>query len=561
MSRTFLRAGRGFRYLTFLLGSATGSVSFRSWPGFLTCAGAWAVVLTALTFAGTAAALEGQRLLTGLTAEAGPEGVVLVWTVDETRADRIAGFSCVYRTPAHLRLRVDGVVPCERIPAQARGSTIAGLPEYGEYDFELVADEAPGGPGIPWPLRALRVQGVVTEALAGPAGPGRAVTGAGPLVESCDRDDGTSETTATLPWRLDDIVSAAHLTHYPRRGWSAGGDAAAPPDWPEPLSMSDLTDRTSDDTKFLRQELIEAGADAEKIAAVISSAEFEPVLAQAAAGTKALLRTGPDGTRELRLHSSYPFGADYVFEAKHAVPGWGDADHHVVSTKLWHRVDCPPPKRPNATHNVALALSDDAGDKRRLTHSGYGWWTVAPVGLFPERIVATKAGLSYGEAAPLPPEAPASWRGRLSGHLFWDKRRFAVAGEVVLTLEGAGSAAQLAGRIENVALTPLDLGTLQPESGPPLHWRSLLLRAAPMREGAWSGAALSDARNPSGALGNMPGAEAFRGDWRADAYGPDAGEVAGRLRLWTPLAAEADPIADWPEQLLLVAGFGAVRTQ
>ena len=327
MSRTFLRAGRGFRYLTFLLGSATGSVSFRSWPGFLTCAGAWAVVLTALTFAGTAAALEGQRLLTGLTAEAGPEGVVLVWTVDETRADRIAGFSCVYRTPAHLRLRVDGVVPCERIPAQARGSTIAGLPEYGE-------DDAPGGPGIPWPLRALRVQVVVTEDLAGPAGPGRAVTGAGPLVESCDRDDGTSETTATLPWSLDDIVSAAHLTHYPRRGWTAGGDAAAPPDWPEPLSMSDLADRISDDTKFLRQELIEAGADAEKIAAVIASAEFEPVLAQAAAGTKALLRTGPDGTRELRLHSSYPFGADYVFEAKHAVPGWG------TPTITWRRQNC-----------------------------------------------------------------------------------------------------------------------------------------------------------------------------------------------------------------------------
>ena len=96
---------------------------------------------------------------------------------------------------------------------------------------------------------------------------------------------------------------------------------------------------------------------------------------------------------------------------------------------------------------MALALSDDAGDKRRLTHSGYGWWTVAPVGLFPERIVATKAGLSYGEPAPRQPKAPASWRGRLNGHLFWDKRRFAVAGEVVLTLEGAGSATQLAGRV------------------------------------------------------------------------------------------------------------------
>ena len=59
----------------------------------------------------------------------------------------------------------------------------------------------------------------------------------------------------------------------------------------------------------------------------------------------------------------------------------------------------------------------------------------------------------------------------------------------------------------------------------------------------------------------MPGANAFRGDWRAAAYGPAAREVAGRLRLWTVLAAGADPVTDWPEQALLVAGFGASRTQ
>ena len=179
----------------------------------------------------------------------------------------------------------------------------------------------------------------------------------------------------------------------------------------------------------------------------------------------------------------------------------------------------------------------------------------------PERIVATKAGLSYGEAAPMPPEAPASWRGRLSGHLFWNKRRFAVAGDVVLTLEDAGGVARLSGRIDNFVLAPLDLETLQPKSGPPLPWRSLLLHAALAQEGAWSGVAVADAQDPTGAPADMPGADAFRGDWRAAAHGPAAGEVAGRLRLWTPLAVGADPTTDWPGQALLVAGFGAVRTQ
>ena len=446
---------------------------------------------------------------------------------------------------------------------EARARIIAGLPEYGEYDFELVAAEAPGGPGIPWPLRALRVLVTVTEDLAGPAGAGRAVTGAGPLVESCGHDDGTAETAPSLPWRLDDIVSAAHLTHYPHRGWTAGGDAAAPPDWPEPPSMSELIGRAGrGDTSSLRQALIEAGADAEKIAAVIARAEFEPVLARAAAGTKGVAahRAGRRPRAAAALQLSVRRRLRVRGEARRARLGRRPTTPRRRA-ELRHRVDCPPPKRPNATHHVALALSDDAGGGRRLAHSGYGWWAVEPVGMFPERIVATKAGLSRGDPAPLPPEAPASWRGRLSGHLFWNKRRFAVAGEAVLALEGAGGAARLSGRIDNIALAPLDLGTLRPETGPPLPWRSLLLHAAPARDGAWSGAALADARNPPGAPANMPGAEAFRGDWRASAYGPAADEVAGRLRLWTPLAAGADPVTEWPGQALLVAGFGAARAQ
>ena len=540
-------------------------MSLRSWPSLLSRVSASAAALAVLVFATPALAQEGSRLLTGLTAEAGPDGVALAWTVDEARADRITGFSCVYRTPAHLRLGVGGVVPCEpvRSPAEARGRIIAGLPEYGEYDFELVADEAPGGPGIPWPLRALRVGVTVTVDLAGPAGAGRAVTGAGPLVESCGPDDGAGESADPRPWRLDDIVSAAHLTHYPGRGWSAGGDAAAPPDWPDPPPLPELIAEAGLDAAPVRQAMTGAGADAgaaADAAAAIADARFEPVLARAAARTKALLRTGPGGARELRLHSSYPFGADYVFESRHAVTGWGDAGHPAAWAELRHRENCPPPGRPSATHDVALAQSDDAGDGRRLAHSGYGWWAVAPVGMLPERIVATKAGLSWGDPAPLPPEAPASWRGRLGGHLFWDRRRFALAGEVVLTLERTGGAARLAGRIDNIVLAPLDRETLQPAAGPSLPWRSLILYAAPAQEGAWSGAVSAGTRNPPGAPGNMPRANAFRGDWRAAAYGPDAGEVAGRLRLWTPLAAGADPITDWPEQAVLVAGIGASRT-
>ena len=158
---------------------------------------------------------DAPRLLTGLTAEAGAHGVVLAWEVDESRAHRIAGFTCVYRTPGHLKTGVSGAVLCgPDSPAAAGGRTVTGLPEYGEYLFEVVAETAAGA-GIPWPERALHVTVAVTQELAGP--PGTAVTGAGPLVESCGPDDGE----AGSPWRLDQIVS--RRAPEPPAGGGLGG--------------------------------------------------------------------------------------------------------------------------------------------------------------------------------------------------------------------------------------------------------------------------------------------------------------------------------------------------
>ncbi len=531
-------------------------------------AGTWAAAcLLGLAAPGLAAAPAAAdstaRLLTGLTAEAGPAGVRLAWTVDESRAGRIAGFSCVYLSPAHLKLGVAGTVPCgsEDSTSMARTRTVAGLPEYGEYLFEVVAEEAPGGPGIPWPERALHVRVTVTEALAGPAGPARAVTGAGPLVEGCGPDGDAR------PWRLDETVSAAHLTHYPGRGWSPAGDPAAAPEWPDPTPIAALIRDAGLDPAPIREALSGTGTDSAALARTLGDARFEAALARAGAGTKALLRPAPDGGHELKLHSSYPFGAAYRFEDRHAVPGWGRAGHPAAWPGLWNRVDCPPPGAPGATHDVALALSDAAGDGRRLAHSGYGWWAVAPVGLFPGRIVATQGGLSFGApVSGMPageaPEAGARWTGRLAGHLFRDRRRWAVAGEVSLWLLPGGGAPRLAGRVENLILTPMDAKSLEPAAGPDARLPALVLGAGNRTQGAgpdgaWSGALTL--KTAGDALDGVPAAGAFRGDWLAALHGPGGAEAAGRLRLWTPLPAGADPVTDWPRQAVLVAGFGAAR--
>ena len=530
-------------------------------------AAACLVGLAAPGFAGAATAQDAPRLLTGMGAEAGPAGVRLTWAVDESRADRIAGFTCVYRTPGHLETGAPGSVACapEPSPAGARALTVAGLPEYGEYLFELVALTGPG-PGIPWPLRALQARVAVTEELAGAASPGRAVTGTGPLVESCR----PAATASRRPWRLDEIVSAAHLTHFPGRGWGPAGDPAAPPEWPEPTPLPALVAAAGLDAGPVRQALAGEGMDREALARTLADERFAGAVARAGLGTKALLRRGRDGGHELRLHSSYPFGDDYAFGAAHAVPGWGDDAHPALRPALWNRTDCPPAGRPNAIHDVALALADEAGGGRRLAHAGYGWWAVAPVGMSPERIVATQGGLSFGvPASGLPGDglsgAGARWTGRLAGHLFWDRRRWAVAGEVSLELLPGGTP-RLSGRVENLALAPVDAKTLESAAGPGARLPALALGAGRQTEGAgpsgaWSGAlTLETAGAAAGeALAGFPAAGAFRGDWLAALHGPVGAELAGRLRLWTPLPAGADPSVGWPGQAVLVAGFGAAR--
>ena len=204
--------------------------------------------------------------------------------------------------------------------------------------------------------------------------------------------------------------------------------------------------------------------------------------------------------------------------------------------------------------------STDAGGGRELEHSGYGWWTVAPVGLFPERVVATKGGLSWGDPVSAPPDAGTRWRGRASGHLFFDERRWALAGDVELRVPAAGSGGPgLTGRIANIVIAPLDPETLAPAAGELLRLPDIRLGAGPARDGAWSGDP-AIATTSDGALAGFPAASAFAGDWRAAAHGPEADEVAGRLRLWTPLTDGADRATEWTRQAVLVAGFGAAGT-
>lgn len=496
------------------------------------------------------------RLLTGLTAEAGPGGVVLSWTVDEARAHLISGFTCVYLTPAHLRWRVHDTVPCgaEPSPSAARSRIVTRLPEYGEYLFEVVA-EIHSGADVGWPLRALHHRIEVTEELAGPPGPTHAVTGEGPRVEGCGPDD-----DSIPPWRQDQIVSAGHLTHYPGQGWRPGGDPRADPEWPEPTPVMTLIENAGLELEKVIATLSGDGTGDEATARALREPHFQLALKRAGDGTKALLRRRTNGAHELKLHSSYPFGSTYVFGTGHAVSGWREADHAATWPGLWNREDCPPPEAPGANHDVALALSDDAGGGRQLAHAGYGWWTVAPVGVAPERIVAAKAGLSFGAPADATPEAGFRWRGRLSGHLFFDRNRWALAGDATLEAGLAAGKPTLSGRIDNIVLTPLDAQSLRPVAGAPSSIPALVLQAGPEEDGALSGAARIGAAEPGAVPEGLPGADAFRGDWRAAVHGPGAAEVAGRLRLWTQLPEGADGARDWPAQAVLVAGFGAART-
>ncbi len=360
-----------------------------------------------------------------------------------------------------------------------------------------LAELALAGAGLPWTLRGLHARTAVTEALAGAAGPGRAVSGAGPSVEAIR----LAEIDAPQPWRLVDIVSAAHLIHYPGRGWSP-----------------------------------------------------------ASAGTDALPSLGVEVGRGSRRQSGYPFGDDYVFGAARAVSGWADAAHAALWPALWKRADCPPSGRPDGSHDVALALAlaGDAGVGRRLAHSGYGWWTVAPVGSFPWRIAATLAGLSFGAPATGTPEAGAEWRGRLTGHLFRGLRRWAAAGDVLLKLLPGSGAMRLTGHVENLVLARLDSKSLEPVAEARECLAAISLGAGPDKDGSWSGPLILN--QSDGLVDVIPVTDSLQGDWRATAHGPGGTELAGRLRLWTPLTEGAEAAIGWPGQTVLAAGFGAART-
>ena len=523
--------------------------------------------LAALGFAGGGMAQDAPRLLTGLSAAAGPTGVTLAWSVDETRADRIAGFTCVYRTPGHLETGAPGSVACapEPSPAGARALTVAGLPEYGEYLFELVALTGPG-PGIPWPLRALQARVAVTEEAAGAAGPGRAVTGTGPLVESCR----PAATASRRPWRLDEIVSAAHLTHFPGRGWSPAGDPAAPPEWPEPTPLPALVAAAGLDAGPVRQALAGEGMDREALARTLADERFVDAVARAGLGTKALLRRGRDGGHELRLHSSYPFGDDYAFGAAHAVPGWGDDAHPRCARRC-------------GTGRTARRRGG------RTPSTTWRWrWPTMPAaggaGACGLRLVGGRPGRDVPRAHRGDPGGPVLRRagvraagGRTPrGRDALDRApgRPPVLGPAPLGRGGRGVAgaaararhAAASGRVEDLVLAPVDAKTLEPAAGPGARLPALALGAGRQTEGAgpsgaWSGAlTLETAGAAAGeALAGFPAAGAFRGDWLAALHGPVGAELAGRLRLWTPLPAGADPTVGWPGQAVLVAGFGAAR--
>ena len=108
----------------------------------------------------------------------------------------------------------------------------------------------------------------------------------------------------------------------------------------------------------------------------------------------------------------------------------------------------------------------------------------------------------------------------------------------------------------------MDAKSLEPAAGPDARLPALVLGAGNRTQGAgpdgaWSGALTL--KTAGDALDGVPSAGTFRGDWLAALHGPGGTEAAGRLRLWTPLPAGADPVTDWPRQAVLVAGFGAVN--
>ena len=496
-------------------------------------AGALALAAGLLLTAAPAAAQD--RLLTHLSATVDANELVLAWTVDEARAHRLIGFRCVYRSPSQLRTGVGDVELCNPplASANARSLALSGLPEYGEYAFEVTAETDTEGPAIPWPARALRVRVAVPDGSAAVAAGGR------PLAETCGPSPGSASGAAGRAWSVADIVTDTFLLNLPGWGWFGAGEAARRPPGGRLGEPADLA--TGDGPRA--------------------------TMADAHLDTKALLRPGAAGGHVLRLHTSYPFLASYAFDATRRVAGWNDAGHAAAWPELFLRRTCPPERWGFATHDVALALATAAGD-RALKHAAYGWWAVSPVGLLPERLMCCQGGLSQGaEAAPGElPAAGARWRGRTTGHVFAAERRWALSGDIELRLTLVDGAPAVTGRIDNVRLAPLDPKTLAPLAGAPAtRWNALTLAPVLLDGAAFRGGALAAGARPDATRDtpmNTPAADGLQGDYAGAFHGPGAAEAAGAWRLWTPLE-DIDPSVGrserWRRQAAIVGGFGALR--
>ncbi len=67
----------------------------------------------------------------------------------------------------------------------------------------------------------------------------------------------------------------------------------------------------------------------------------------------------------------------------------------------------------------------------------------------------------------------------------------------------------------------------------------------------------SSRRRSGRGIGRLPGRRRLSG--RLAGCAPWPGRGGGRLHLWTPLLAGADPVSEWQRQAVPVAGFGTVR--
>ena len=303
------------------------------------------------------------------------------------------------------------------------------------------------------------------------------------------------------PWSVREIVTDRFLFHSPGLGWKPGGSGERPP---LPDTVADVATLVLDAERLL-EAMAGNGSDPreiEKVAALVIGANSpNDVIGGAHWDTKALLRSGAGGGRELRFHSRYPFHGTYAFAPRDRVEGWRSPNSAFSWPDLF-RLRNKPPEREGwqyALHSVALALTSAApgGD---LGHSAYGWWTIAPAALFPERVLCCMGGLSYGVASG-PGAAPADgavWRGRATGHLFVDLRRWALSADMVLRTVKTDAGTAVSGRAENVRVVPLDPETLKPMAAEAAYWGALQFAPARLDGSAWQGGRAAPANGASG---------------------------------------------------------------